>query len=103
MAAARRPIRAFKVVALSRNFGTSGADGRLITPAARDRDDRRRLRIAELIPEMTRALGEGVDVVYAVREERRGETVFKKTTARWFYRVFRRMTTGLAVESGDFR
>jgi len=58
----------------------------------------------KLIPEMLARWSEGVDVVYAVREERRGETVFKKTTARWFYRVFRRMTNmDLAVESGDFR
>ena len=47
---------------------------------------------------------EGVDVVYAVREERRGETLFKSVTARWFYRTFRRLTRlDLAVESGDFR
>jgi dolichol-phosphate mannosyltransferase len=47
---------------------------------------------------------DGVDVVYAVRQERLGETVFKRVTARGFYRVFRRLTgLDLAVESGDFR
>ncbi len=47
---------------------------------------------------------EGVDVVYAVREQRLGETAFKRATAKGFYRTFRRLTgLDLAVESGDFR
>ena len=31
---------------------------------------------------------DGIDVVYAVREERDGESRFKLTTARWFYSLF---------------
>ena len=47
---------------------------------------------------------EGIDVVYAVRQQRLGETAFKRVTARGFYRIFRRLTgLDLAVESGDFR
>ena len=47
---------------------------------------------------------QGADVVYAVREKREGETAFKRTTARWFYRTFRRMAQiDLVPESGDFR
>jgi glycosyltransferase involved in cell wall biosynthesis len=43
-------------------------------------------------------------VVYAVRRERPGETAFKRTTARWFYRLFGRLAEiDLEPESGDFR
>jgi polyisoprenyl-phosphate glycosyltransferase len=95
------------VIALSRNFGhqpalTAGLDharGDAIVMLDGDLQDP-----PELIRTMLDRWREGVDVVYAVREERLGETVFKKTTARWFYRVFRGLTKmDLAVESGDFR
>jgi polyisoprenyl-phosphate glycosyltransferase len=47
---------------------------------------------------------EGADVVYAVRSRREGETAFKRTTASWFYRLFRRLADiDLTPESGDFR
>jgi dolichol-phosphate mannosyltransferase len=47
---------------------------------------------------------DGVDVVYAVRRERRGESRHKLAAARWFYRVFGRLTeVELAHNSGDFR
>jgi dolichol-phosphate mannosyltransferase len=46
----------------------------------------------------------GVDVVYAVRQERAGETAFKRVTARWFYKVFGKLAgVRLEAESGDFR
>ena len=107
MAAAAAEDPRVKVVALSRNFGhqpalTAGlehARGDAIVMLDGDLQDP-----PELIPTMYERWREGVDVVYAVRERRLGETVFKKTTARWFYRVFRRLTgMDLAVESGDFR
>jgi dolichol-phosphate mannosyltransferase len=107
MAAAAAADPRVKVIALSRNFGhqpalTAGLDharGDAIVMIDGDLQDP-----PELIPEMLERWSEGVDVVYAVREERLGETVFKKTTARWFYRVFRSLTKmDLAVESGDFR
>ena len=96
-----------KVVTLSRNFGhqpalTAGlehARGDVIVMLDGDLQDP-----PEVIPEMLARWGEGVDVVYAVREQRLGETVFKRVTARGFYRTFRRLTgLDLAVESGDFR
>jgi glycosyltransferase involved in cell wall biosynthesis len=107
MAAAAAADPRVKVVSLSRNFGhqpalTAGLDharGDAIVMLDGDLQDP-----PELIPTMYERWREGVDVVYAVRERRLGETVFKKTTARWFYRVFRRLTgMDLAVESGDFR
>jgi len=44
------------------------------------------------------------DVVYAVRRQRAGETVFKKATAAAFYRMLTRMTdTPIPLDTGDFR
>src|SRR3954451_22004815 len=58
----------------------------------------------EVIPAMLARWREGSEVVYAVRETRPGETPFKRVTARWFYRLFRRLTdVDLVEESGDFR
>src|SRR3954447_21703012 len=107
MAAAAAADPRVKVISLARNFGhqpalTAGlehARGDVIVMLDGDLQDP-----PELIPTMLDRWREGVDVVYAVREERLGETIFKRVTARGFYRVFRRLTgLDLAVESGDFR
>ena len=45
----------------------------------------------ELIPEMLDRWREGADVVYAVREPRRGRRAMKLATARVFYRLFARL------------
>ena len=104
-AAARDPR--IKVVSLARNFGhqpalTAGlehATGEVIVMLDGDLQDP-----PEVIPEMIERWREGIDVVYAVRQERLGETAFKRVTARGFYKTFRRLTgLDLAVESGDFR
>jgi glycosyltransferase involved in cell wall biosynthesis len=96
-----------KIVSLSRNFGhqpalTAGlehASGDAVVMLDGDLQDP-----PEVIPQMLERWREGVDVVYAVRQQRLGETVFKRVTARGFYKVFRRLTRmDLAVESGDFR
>jgi dolichol-phosphate mannosyltransferase len=96
-----------KVVALSRNFGhqpalTAGLDharGDAVVMMDGDLQDP-----PEVIPQMLDHWRAGIDVVYAVRRQRRGETVFKRTSARWFYKLFRRLTRmDLPVESGDFR
>jgi polyisoprenyl-phosphate glycosyltransferase len=58
----------------------------------------------EVITEMLKRWREGSDVVYAVRSDRPGESPFKLITARWFYRLFRRLSdVELAPDSGDFR
>jgi dolichol-phosphate mannosyltransferase len=58
----------------------------------------------EVIPEMVDRWRQGADVVYAVRSARQGETAFKRTTASWFYRLFRSLADiDLTPESGDFR
>jgi dolichol-phosphate mannosyltransferase len=47
---------------------------------------------------------EGSDVVYAVRDQRQGETRFKLATARWFYKLFDKLAqVDLEPNSGDFR
>ena len=104
-AAARDPR--IKIVSLARNFGhqpalTAGlehANGDVIVMLDGDLQDP-----PEVIPQMLERWREGVDVVYAVREQRLGESAFKRVTAKGFYKTFRRLTgLDLAVESGDFR
>jgi len=96
-----------KVVTLSRNFGhqtalTAGLDhaaGDVIVMIDADLQDP-----PELIPEMLERWRNGADVVYAVRRARAGESRFKVTTARWFYRLFARLASiDLEQNSGDFR
>ena len=96
-----------KVVTLSRNFGHQAAltaalehaSGDVVVMLDGDLQDP-----PELIPEMIDRWRDGADVVYAVRSERQGETAFKRTTASWFYRLFRWMADiDLTPESGDFR
>jgi polyisoprenyl-phosphate glycosyltransferase len=96
-----------RVVFLSRNFGhqlalTAGLDhatGDVVVMLDADLQDP-----PELIETMLERWRQGSDVVYAVRERRAGESLFKLTTARWFYRVFDWLTTvHLQHNSGDFR
>lgn len=96
-----------KLVNFSRNFGhqmasTAGMDystGQTIVLIDADLQDP-----PELIPEMLRKWHEGYDVVYGIRLKRNGETLFKKLTAKLFYRFMRSMTdVDLPVDTGDFR
>ena len=58
----------------------------------------------ELIPELYAKHKEGYEVVYAQRIKRKGESWFKKMTAKWFYRILRKMThINIPVDTGDFR
>lgn len=96
-----------KVVTLSRNFGhqaalTAGLDhagGDVVVMLDADLQDP-----PELIVTMLERWRAGSDVVYAVRQERAGESAFKLVTARWFYRFFDWLTSvRLENNSGDFR
>jgi polyisoprenyl-phosphate glycosyltransferase len=96
-----------RVLHLSRNFGhqaaiTAGlehARGDVIVMLDGDLQDP-----PELIPSMLEHWRAGSDVVYGVRESRAGETRFKLASARWFYRLFGRVTgLQLRENSGDFR
>ncbi|MFO7723278.1 MAG: glycosyltransferase family 2 protein [Bacteroidales bacterium] len=58
----------------------------------------------ELIPKLYAKYLEGYQVVYARRSERKGETIFKKITAKWFYRTLNRITEiEIPLDTGDFR
>jgi len=59
----------------------------------------------EVIAEMFEtARCEGVDVVYGVRSDRSTDTWFKRTTARAFYSLIRRISgTAAQSDAGDFR
>ena len=59
----------------------------------------------EVIGEMLAvARGQGVDVVYGVRHDRSTDTVFKRVSARLFYRSVRALSDVDAhVDAGDFR
>jgi dolichol-phosphate mannosyltransferase len=96
-----------RVIRLSRNFGhqaalTAGLDharGDATVMMDGDLQDP-----PELIVEMLARWRDGADVVYAVRNERAGETRLKLATARWFYRLFSKLSpVKLEPNSGDFR
>lgn len=58
-----------------------------------------------VIPELLAAArASGVDIVYAIRTDRSEESVFKRSTARWYYRTIR-LLTGVPVidHAADFR
>ncbi|MBS1643626.1 MAG: glycosyltransferase family 2 protein [Bacteroidetes bacterium] len=58
----------------------------------------------ELIVDMVREWQNGYKVVYAKRHARKGETFFKRFTARAFYRILARMVSfEIPVDVGDFR
>ena len=58
----------------------------------------------EVILDLIDKWQEGFEVVYAVREEREGETWFKKTTASLFYRLIHAITNvKIPLDTGDFR
>src|SRR5262249_21556816 len=58
----------------------------------------------ELLPVMMRKMVEGVDVVYARRNLRKGESTFKLATATLFYRLLGHISgTQIPTDTGDFR
>jgi polyisoprenyl-phosphate glycosyltransferase len=107
MLAVNREDPRFKVMQLSRNFGhqiaiTAGMDvaaGQAVIVMDADLQDP-----PEVILQMAARWQEGYEVVYAVRERREGETVFKRKTATLFYGLQRRLAEiDQPVDVGDFR
>ena len=95
------------ILDLSRNFGkeiamTAGLDharGSAVVVIDADLQDP-----PELITELVKYWRDGWDMVYAQRIERRGETVLKKLTAHWFYRLMQRVGRVRIPENvGDYR
>ncbi|MFN8076085.1 MAG: glycosyltransferase family 2 protein [Kineosporiaceae bacterium] len=57
-----------------------------------------------LAPMLDAALHGGVDVVYGVRNDRSTDTVFKRSTARMYYGMMRKLVGGhVRSDAGDFR
>jgi dolichol-phosphate mannosyltransferase len=57
-----------------------------------------------MVLEMIERWKAGYEVVYAVREERQGESWFKLLTAKIFYRLIYRITdVDIPMDTGDFR
>lgn len=97
----------FRALRLSRNFGhqiaiTAGlehARGAAVLIMDGDLQDP-----PEIVPTLVEKWREGFEVVYAVRDERAGESRVKLTTATWFYRLMGRMSEiDIPVDAGDFR
>lgn len=97
-----------RLIAFSRNFGHQAAvsagirhcRGELAAIIDADLQDP-----PQVIPEMIRQLREtGSNVVYGVRKRRRGETLFKRASARLFYLTLNQLSeVPLPLNTGDFR
>lgn len=96
-----------KALIFSRNFGKEAAlfaglehaEGDLMIPMDVDLQDP-----FELIFEMITAYEKGADVVLARRSNRGTDTVVKRFSAQWFYRLNNKMSTLKLEENvGDFR
>ena len=96
-----------KLLSFSRNFGhqiaiTAGMDrcaGQAIVVIDADLQDP-----PAVIIDMMKIWKQGYQVVYGVREKRKGESWFKIFTAASFYRILKRMTSvEIPVDTGDFR
>lgn len=96
-----------KLLCLSRNFGhqtavTAGLDfanGDAVVVMDADLQDP-----PELLPQMIDLFRQGYDIVSPQRIARQGETRFKRSTAKLFYKFLARMAdTQLTPDVGDFR
>ncbi len=96
-----------RVVDFSRNFGhqmaiSAGLDyarGKAVIIIDSDLQDP-----PEVIPELVARWNDGVEVVYAQRKSRQGETAFKLWTAAIFYRLIGKITSvNIPKDTGDFR
>lgn len=97
----------YNLIRLSRNFGHQRAviaglhraSGDAVVIIDADLQDP-----PEVIPELVGEWLKGADVVYAVRRRRDGENLFKKISARLFYRILNSMSeTFIPPDTGDFR
>jgi len=97
----------FKLLQFARNFGhqiaiTAGMDaakGEAIIIMDADLQDP-----PEVVFKLIEKWKEGYEVVYAVRKSREGETWFKKTTAKIYYRLLKKLSQiDIPVDTGDFR
>lgn len=105
-AAAARDVR-IRVLELSRNFGkeaalTAGLDaarGDALIPIDVDLQDP-----PEVILRLVEAWEQGYEVVVARRTDRAGDSLLKRQSARWFYKIVNAVAdTPVPEDVGDFR
>ncbi len=105
--AIREQLPNLKVLSLSRNFGkdvalTAGFEhvsGAAAVPIDADLQDP-----PELIPQLVAKWREGFDVVYATRARRDEESLLRRFSAKYFYRLFDLITDiPIPPDTGDFR
>ena len=103
----RKANRRIKILNLSRNFGkeaalTAGIDaakGRAVVPMDADLQDP-----PELLVEMVKRWRAGARIVLAHRANRQTDTLMKRVTARWFYKIIGALANPkLPADVGDFR
>lgn len=96
-----------RIIDLSRNFGkevalTAGIDhtsGDAVIPIDADLQDP-----PDLIPALVEKWRDGYDMVLAVRGDRRSDSLTKRLTANFFYRLIGRISeTPIPANTGDFR
>lgn len=96
-----------KVINLSRNFGKESAltaaldyaSGDAVIPVDADMQDP-----PSVIPELVDAWRKGFDIVNAVRGCRNTDSVMKRVTSRWFYRLMNSISESpVPPDVGDFR
>jgi len=96
-----------RLINFSRNFGhmaalTAGmehASGDAVIIIDADLQDP-----PEVLPDMVALWRQGYDVVYGKRKERKGESIFKKCSAKMFYRLLNKLSpVDLTVDTGEFR
>lgn len=104
---ARKDDERIKILDLSRNFGkelalTAGLDhasSDAVIPIDADLQDP-----PEIIPDMIARWQEGYEVVLAVREDRRADSLLKRSSANWFYSVMTFLgETPIPANAGDYR
>jgi len=107
LAAAASQDPRIKVVGLARNFGKdialsaglAHATGDAVIPIDCDLQ-----HPVEVIPELVANWREGNDMVLAVRSKRDEEGWFRRSSARWYYKLMRKMTSvEIPPNAGDFR
>jgi len=96
-----------QIIEFSRNFGhqiavTAGidaAEGDIVVLMDADLQDP-----PELLRQLIDKWLEGYDVIYAIRQERKGEGLFKRASAQAFYRFLSRLSeVAIPLDTGDFR
>lgn len=102
-----KKMKNIKIISFSKNFGHQAAitagmnycyDDYVVTIDADLQDP------PMIISKLYQKALKGYDVVYAVREERKGESFFKKITANIFYSFFNYLSdTQIPKNVGDFR